>query len=302
MSALRARAPAKLNLLLWLGPSRPDGLHELVSIMWSISLADELELAPAPGAARDLVDCAGVDGPNLAARALEAFRRASGWSAAPQRLTILKRIPVAAGLGGGSADAAAALRLAARAAGRDVGDMMAALAPSLGADVPGQLDPGAVLVTGAGERVRRLPAPAPAGLLVVPLPHRLSSASVFAQADRMGLSRSPGDLSARLGRLERALKEDGGLPLGLAGNDLEPAARALCPAIEPALEAVGETGPAAALVTGSGPTVVGVYPGEAGADRAREGADRLRGRFPGACAATPVESGFGAPEPVTVSA
>ena len=75
MSALRARAPAKVNLCLWLGPSRPDGLHELVSIMWSISLADELELAPAPGAARDLVDCAGVDGPNLAARALEAENR-----------------------------------------------------------------------------------------------------------------------------------------------------------------------------------------------------------------------------------
>ena len=75
MSALRARAPAKVNLCLWLGPPRPDGLHELVSVMWSISLADELELAPAPRAPGDRVDCAGVDGPNLAGRGLEAFRR-----------------------------------------------------------------------------------------------------------------------------------------------------------------------------------------------------------------------------------
>jgi 4-diphosphocytidyl-2-C-methyl-D-erythritol kinase len=303
LSALRARAPAKVNLCLWLGPRRADGLHELVSVLWSVSLADELELGPAPaGADADQVECDGIDGPNLAERALKAFRSASGWRTAPQRLTIDKRIPVAAGLGGGSADAAAALRLAARAAGRDATGILAGLAPGLGADVPAQLEPGAVLVTGAGERVTRLPPPAPAGLLVVPLPQRLSTASVFAQADRMGLSRYPDDLASRLARLEAAPAHDGRLPLELAGNDLEPAARALCPAIDPALEAVRGAGPAAALVTGSGPTVVGVYPGDEGPARARAAAQRLRARFPRACAAAPVDAGFGAPAPVPVSA
>jgi 4-diphosphocytidyl-2-C-methyl-D-erythritol kinase len=302
LSALRARAPAKVNLCLWLGPPRADGLHELVSVLWSVSLADELELAPAPpGADADRVECDGVDGPNLAERALETFRRATGWSAPPQRLTIDKRIPVAAGLGGGSADAAAALRLATRAAGGNAAEIAAGLAPTLGADVPAQLEPGAVLVTGAGELVRRLPTPPTAGLLVVPLPHRLSTASVFAEADRMGLPRGRDHLAARLAQLEAAM-EDGGLPLGLIGNDLEPAAHALCSAIDPALDAVREAGPAVALVTGSGPTVVGVYPGADGPGRARQAAESLAGRFPGACAPAPVDARFGVPEPVPVSA
>ena len=107
------RAPGKVNLSLFVGAPREDGLHPLVSVVQAVSLADELTMEPA---AADEVVCPGVDGPNLAARALAAFRAATGWDA-PQRITIAKRIPVAAGMGGGSADAAATLRLAARAAG-----------------------------------------------------------------------------------------------------------------------------------------------------------------------------------------
>src|SRR4051794_41539913 len=84
--------------------------------MQSVTLADDVTLEPGDGE-RDEVVCPGVDGPNLAAAAPAAFRAATGWDAPPQRLTITKRIPVAAGMAGGSADAAAALRLAARAAG-----------------------------------------------------------------------------------------------------------------------------------------------------------------------------------------
>ena len=96
--ALVALAPAKVNLGLFLGaPRAADGRHELVSVMQSISLADELALQTAPaGAAADEVLCPGVDvgeGENLAAAALRAFRQASGWQAPPQRLSILKRIP-----------------------------------------------------------------------------------------------------------------------------------------------------------------------------------------------------------------
>ena len=93
---------------------REDGLHPLVSVVQALSLADELTLEPAAGDADEVV-CPGVEGPNLAARALQLFREATGWDGPPQRLTIEKRIPVAAGMGGGSSDAAAALRLAAHA-------------------------------------------------------------------------------------------------------------------------------------------------------------------------------------------
>ena len=128
---LRARAPGKVNLCLFVGEPREDGLHPLVSVVQALSLADELTLEPGAGDADEVV-CPGVEGPNLAARALALFREATGWDAPPQRLTIDKRIPVAAGMGGGSSDAAATLRLAAHAAGRPV---PAELAPRLGADV-----------------------------------------------------------------------------------------------------------------------------------------------------------------------
>src|SRR5271155_5098495 len=138
---LRALAPAKINLGLFLGPVRAsDGRHELVSVMQSISLADELTLEAAPsGSEQDEVLCPGVPGSaaeNLAGAAVDAFRASTGWRAPPLRLSIVKRIPVAAGLGGGSADAAAALRLASYASGLGDEQLLQTLAAELGADVP----------------------------------------------------------------------------------------------------------------------------------------------------------------------
>ena len=112
---LTARAPGKLNLCLFLGEPRADGRHELVTLFESVSLADELQLTVVPDSAADEIVCPGVEGPNLAARAL-AELRARGWDAPPVQIEIHKRIPVAAGMGGGSADAAAVLRLARRLA------------------------------------------------------------------------------------------------------------------------------------------------------------------------------------------
>ena len=162
---MRELAPAKINLCLFLGPVRPeDGRHELVSVMQSVTLADELLLEP--GAERDEVVCPGVEGPNLAAGALAAFRKVTGWDGAPVRVTITKRVPVAAGMGGGSSDAAAALRLAARAAGIDDDALLLNLATQLGADVPAQVRPGRALAGAAGERVERLAPGPPLGVLV----------------------------------------------------------------------------------------------------------------------------------------
>ena len=297
MTALRSRAPAKINLCLFLGRRRADGLHELVSVVESVSLADELELAPAPGDGQgDEVICPGVDGPNLAAGALAAFRDATGWDAPAQRLRIHKRIPVAAGMGGGSADAAAALRLAARASGHDDGRLLARLAPGLGADVPAQLEPGVALVRGAGEDVARLAPLAPHAVLVLPLGERLPTAAVYAEADRLGLARAPGELEARLAEAEAAFGREHRLAGELLHNDLQPAARSLCPNIDAALEAARDLEPDHALVSGSGPTVLGVFAGPDGVERARAAAEAVSPRFPAACAAAPVGADFGAPQ------
>ncbi|HVW17178.1 MAG TPA: hypothetical protein VHB30_02910, partial [Solirubrobacteraceae bacterium] len=108
-------APAKVNLCLFLGPLRDrDGRHELVSVMQPLAFGDGVAAQPAD---EDVVVCAEVGGPNLAERALRAFRERVAPHGPRLRLTIDKRIPVAGGMAGGSADAGAALRLAAQAAG-----------------------------------------------------------------------------------------------------------------------------------------------------------------------------------------
>jgi len=308
MSVHRALAPAKVNLGLFLGGRRAtDGRHELVTVMQSISLADELTLQAArDGAEQDELVCSGVPGPpqaNLAAAALAAFRARAGWDAPPMRLTILKRIPVAAGLGGGSADAAATLRLAAHASGRDDERLLRELAGELGADVPAQVSPGRWLATGAGERLQALPPPrAPFGVLVMPLPAELSTAAVYAEADRLGLARAPQALERHREELLAALESGAPLPAAteLLHNDLQRAAVSLLPEIAPTLAEARTAGAEIVLLSGSGPTVLGLFPraGSSPADGpalAAHAADSLRSRVPAPIAATPVDAGFGAP-------
>ncbi|HYH89038.1 MAG TPA: hypothetical protein VEX67_07380 [Solirubrobacteraceae bacterium] len=276
---LFARAPGKVNLCLYVGTPREDGLHPLVSVVQALSLADELTLEPGPGGADEVV-CPGVESPNLAGRALALFREATGWDAPPQRLTIDKRVPVAAGMGGGSSDAAAALRLAAHAAGRPVPEE---LAPRLGADVASLLRPGRVLMTGAGEHVDRLADPGPLGVLVLPVDAALSTPDVYREADRLGLTRSHTALAELDARVRAA-------PEAAIHNDLQDAARSLCPAIDAALDAAREAGADHALVSGSGPTVAGVFLGAGGPGRARAAA----GAWPRAFAAEPVGEAWAA--------
>ncbi|HEV2998351.1 MAG TPA: hypothetical protein VGX16_04540 [Solirubrobacteraceae bacterium] len=304
---LCARAPAKINLGLFLGPTRPDGRHELVTVMQSISLADELTLEELPGApgtpggagvARDEVICPGLPGPpeeNLAWRALAAFRAASGWAGPPVRLRIEKRVPLAAGLGGGSGDAAAALRLAAAASlsgsGSAKEELLAAIARDLGADVPAQVRPGRWLARGAGEVLSALPDPeGPFGVLVLALDAGLSTGAVYAEADRLGLGRGDGELAELAGALEASLAGGAQLPpAGLLRNDLQAAACSLCPGIEAALARVRGRGAEVALVSGSGPTVLGLFAGAGGPGRAAAAAEGLAGAF----AARPVGEAFG---------
>ncbi len=288
---LLALAPAKINLSLYLGPTRADGRHELVTLFESVSLADELSLQT--DTAADEVRCPGVAGTNLVTRALEGLR-AVGWDAPPVRIEIDKRIPVAAGMGGGSADAAAALRLATELApGRP--EEIAALAASLGADVPSQLAPGVALGTGAGELVEPFAPLAPHGVLIVPQPAPLATAEVYRHADALALPRAADELSDRYEQLVAALGPGERLPSELIVNDLERAATALSVAIAPALDAARAAGADDVLVCGSGPTVIGLFWGERGSELARAAAESLHGRYPAARSATPVTAEFGMP-------
>ena len=294
---LRALAPAKINLGLFLGPTRSDGRHELVSVMQSISLADDLTLEEAPGASADEVLCPGVPGENLAARALAAFRAATGWDAPPLRLEIDKRIPVAAGLGGGSADAAAALRLAQAASGLGDEGLLFVLSSELGADVPAQVTPGRWLASGAGEVLEALPDPfTPFGVLVVPQKVALSTADVYAAADRLGLPRELSVLQERRAALRAAFELASALPEdpGLLHNDLQAAAIELCPEIGPALRQALEAGAELAFLSGSGPTVLGLFARANGLARAERALAGLAGLEPAPLTATSVGAGFGA--------
>lgn len=258
---MKLLAPAKLNLCLFLGETREDGLHDLCSLFEPLTLADVVEVNRAD---EDSVVCPGVEGENLAARALHALRVA-GWDGEPVAVRIEKRIPVAAGLGGGSADAAAVLRLARG----QIGDLREA-ASQLGADVPSQLEPAFCLVEGAGERFERLSDPAPHGIVLLPGGGGLATADVFAEADRLGLGR-PAEELGQIRRELRAAAGAGQSPLEyghLLANDLQAAAVSLRPGIEDALEALRRAGAPLVLMSGSGPTACGIFESLAAAQAA----------------------------------
>jgi 4-diphosphocytidyl-2-C-methyl-D-erythritol kinase len=253
------QAPAKLNLVLHVGPPRPDGLHLLCSLFASIDLADEVQAEAAAGG-EDTVDCPGVEGRNLALTAIEEFRRRTHPGLPPVAVRIAKRIPVAAGLGGGSADAAAVLRIVNRMAG-DALDAtgLRELAAELGSDVPSQIDPGHALVQGAGETVDPVELP-PLWALLVPDAEGLSTAAVYAELDRHGGWRERLE-PERLRALARdAVSDPARLPSAL-DNDLQPAALSLRPELARTLERLSAAGALGAAVTGSGPTCFGLFGG-----------------------------------------
>lgn len=272
----REPAYAKLNLVLHVGPPRADGLHPLCSLLASIDLADEVTAEPS-GTGEDTVECRGVPGDNLAAKALAAFRaHAHGADLPPLALAIDKRIPVAAGLGGGSADAAAALRIANELAGAPLGaPELLRLAAELGSDVPSQLEPRHAIVQGVGERVEAAILPSLTAVLV-PDPDGLSTAAVYAELDRIGGTRERLDPEP-LRELAGAGRAGPAAPADLAAaleNDLQPAALSLRPGLEAKLGALSAAGALGAAVSGSGPTCFGLFDDGAAA---RDAAARIDG-------------------------
>jgi 4-diphosphocytidyl-2-C-methyl-D-erythritol kinase len=290
---LRTLAPGKVNLCLFVGPTRADARHEVLTLLESVSLADQVSVVT--GGVSDEVRCPGVRGPNLADDALRALR-SRGWAAPPVLVEIDKRVPVAGGMAGGSADAAAVLRSALMLAEPAPG-VVAEIATSLGSDVPSQLAPGLLRGTGAGDLVEALEPLAAHAFVVVPLPFALSSADVYSEADRLGLPRDAGDLDARAQALAGAIAPGARLPDELLVNDLQQAAIALCPAVGEALSDVRAAGAETAFVSGSGPTVVGLFWGAEADQSAAAAALELSARYPAVVPARPVGAEFGMPQP-----
>lgn len=298
MSSFQVDAPGKLNLCLYLGPTRADGLHEIASLFESVSLVDTLT-AHETGGLHDRVICDSVAGENLVEVALRSARESRLLSAPPLEVTIEKRVPVAAGMGGGSADAAAALRLAATIERRPIADFEH-LAFQLGADVPSQLVPGAALVHGAGERVaqvepRCLEQASERAYVIIEQRRGLSTAEVFRQADRTGLP-EPSIVHREEELLERVAA---GIDLdrlcALIENGLQPAILGLRPELADLPRLLQGHGAIAAAFTGSGPTCFGVF---AGIDAAREAAAKLAADGHITHAVVPVTSADGAPRPL----
>jgi 4-diphosphocytidyl-2-C-methyl-D-erythritol kinase len=260
---VREIAPAKLNLVLHVGP--PDGgMHPIASLFASLELADELEVEEAAPGAADTVVCPGVEGENLAAVALRTFRERGGGQLPPLEVRIHKRIPIAAGLGGGSADAAAALRAANRIAGAPFdADQLRALAAALGSDVPSQVEPRHAIVTGSGEVVEPIELP-PVDVVLLPDPRGLSARDVYAELDRREGWRERLDPIP----LRELAGADAHTLAGVLDNDLGPAAIGLLPEVQGALDALRGAGALGAGVSGSGPTCFGLFDSRAAAERA----------------------------------
>ncbi len=268
--ALTEAAPAKVNLYLHLRGRRADGYHLLDSLAVFPAIGDRLSVAPGPGLSREIDGPFGAglvaDPDNLVLRAARAL--AEGHGLAPDAaLRLDKHLPVASGVGGGSSDAAAALRLLSRLWGVAVPD---GLVVSLGADVPVCLGaPEPRLMAGIGERLAPAP-PLPAFWMVLVNPGAaVATGAVFAAVERRDNPPGPPpppltDFAALTGWLAHQR------------NDLQAAAVALCPAIAEVLAALGSAelgGAPLARMSGSGATCFALHGGEAGAVAQ---ADRLR--------------------------
>jgi 4-diphosphocytidyl-2-C-methyl-D-erythritol kinase len=242
----RAPATAKLNLALVVGPPRDDGLHEVATVLQRIDLADRIQVEPAPSL---LVE--GFPEDTLVRRALERLAQAAAteprWKA-----RISKHVPVAAGLGGGSSDAATALRLANETLAEPLQpERLRELAAELGADVPFFLTAGPQLGTGTGTELSPLELPQDYWVVLV-LPRDVqkpSTASVYAEFDRRGGGNGFEERRAALDdSLRQALR-----PRDLAAlppNDL---------ASSPLAETIRGLGAFRADVSGAGPAVYGLF-------------------------------------------
>jgi 4-diphosphocytidyl-2-C-methyl-D-erythritol kinase len=258
----RIPAAAKINLSLLVGPTREDGLHEIVTVMQRIDLCDAVEVAPAQDLAVE-----GFRKDTIVRAALEGLATAAGveprW-----RAKIRKRIPLAAGLGGGSADAAAALLLANPLLAEPLAaDRLAELAAGIGADVPFFLEPGPKLAEGAGERLTALELPQDFWV-VLALPRRGRKTATADVYGRFDAAEGAAGFEGRRAALQDALASVR-RPRDFAAfppNDLAVAAGR--PRI---VDELLDDGAFRADMSGAGPAVYGLFHHLADAKRAARG-------------------------------
>jgi 4-diphosphocytidyl-2-C-methyl-D-erythritol kinase len=247
---LKVSAPAKINPFLSVGERRPDGLHEICSVMQSVSLYDVLSLTPASSVTLDVspTDAAPEDESNLVIRAVRALWAGSG-IASGAAIALTKEIPTAAGLGGGSSDAAAALvglnELWSLGLSRKA---LSKTGAALGADVPFCVVGGTAAARGAGEALSPLVVRAPVWWVIALPSGSLSTAAVYASFDSVAKPSlddpfEVADALARgdLSRLASSLR-----------NDLEPAALSLMPALGSCYSVLMDAGALGAVMSGSG--------------------------------------------------
>lgn len=250
--ALRVAAPAKVNLTLGVLGRRPDGYHEVRSVMQAVSLADRLLFEPARDGALLLEGGSGDAPPvetNLVLRAARALAEAGG-TATGARIRLEKRIPVGAGLGGGSSDAAATILALNRLWGLEMPlPDLTRIAAQLGSDVPFFLSQGTALAEGRGERLTFLPAAPVLWLALVKPSASLPTPRVYAEYARSRPAPQDDVTPRMLDALATGSVEDVARCLR---NDLQSAAIALCPEIDNVLSLMMESGAVAAQVSGSG--------------------------------------------------
>ena len=258
-TTLRAHAAAKVNLALLVGARRHDGYHELVSVMHAIGLWDDLEVSLAAEGLALEVGGEGLppDESNLVlVAARELARRSRGLPGA--RFRLRKGIPVSAGLGGGSADGAAALLALDRLWQLHLPAVnLHAMATEVGSDVPFCLSGGSQVGGGRGEKLRQAPTKGTLWWVVEIDAEGLDTAAVYQRYDELGLARP---LEGRQPvELERALAAGDVARIGAAlTNDLEPAAFDLLPCLASGKQRLLEAGALGAVMSGSGPTLLGL--------------------------------------------
>jgi 4-diphosphocytidyl-2-C-methyl-D-erythritol kinase len=268
--SVTARVPAKVNLQLSVGPLREDGYHDLVTVFHAVSLFDEVAVTRAD---RNSVVVTGEGGPavplgpaNLAVRAAAALARAAGRrgkGAGGVRIEIRKRIPVAAGLAGGSADAAAALVACNELWRTGLSPAeLAEIGARIGSDVPFSLAGGTAVGLGRGDRLTTALVSGSYQWVLAFGATGLPTPDVYAACDRLRAARRTKDgqpvavPEPRLStELMAALRSGDPAAVGpLLTNDLQPAALSLQPLLRRALQAGREHGALGAIVSGSGPT------------------------------------------------
>jgi 4-diphosphocytidyl-2-C-methyl-D-erythritol kinase len=265
---LRAHAAAKINLALLVGERRDDGYHELVSVMHAIGLWDDLEVSLAPRGLGLEVEGEGLppDESNLVlVAAWELARRSRDLPGA--RFRLRKGIPISAGLGGGSADGAAALLALDRLWRLHLPAVnLHAMAAEIGSDVPFCLGGGSRVGSGRGEKLRDAPTKGTLWWVVAIDADGLDTAAVYRRYDQLGLAQPLGDRQPS--ELVAALAAGDVARIGAAlDNDLEPAAFDLRPTLKSGKERLVEAGAVGAVMSGSGPTLLALARDEEHAGR-----------------------------------